>query len=117
MSTSPKLLSSLIGSIYDCVLDPSRWESALGEMVVAMRCHNALLSLTDMRYDRLLLARGVNLQEPWWSEFQKTYFPEAAAHLSRILASWDDPDKPFIVSRNPEMMRGVAYYDKSLGPE
>jgi hypothetical protein len=61
MDVSLKLLSSLIGDIYDCALDPAHWEKALGEMVCLMNCHNALLSLTDMRYDRLLLARGYGM--------------------------------------------------------
>jgi hypothetical protein len=33
MDVSPRLLFGLIGAIYDCALDPSRWEKALGEMV------------------------------------------------------------------------------------
>jgi PAS domain-containing protein len=117
VDVSPKLLSSLIGAIYDCALDPSRWENALGEMVAAMKCHNALLSLTDMRYDRLLLARGFGMNEVWWRAFQDKHVPEAAAQLSAILASWV-PDKPFVMSRHlsPDMMQG-AYLEEGFAQE
>jgi len=96
---SPTLLSALIGAIYDCALDPSGWENALGEMVAALECKNALLSLTDMRYDRLLLTRNFGMNEEWWRSFQDKHVPEVAAQLSAILASWPS-DKPFVISRD-----------------
>jgi hypothetical protein len=95
MEISPALLSALIGVIYDCALDPSRWENALGEMVAALECHNALLSLIDMRHDRLLLARGFGMNQEWWQAFQDKRVPEAAAQLAAIAASW-----PFVMSRD-----------------
>jgi DNA-binding CsgD family transcriptional regulator/PAS domain-containing protein len=118
MEISPALLSALIGVIYDCALDPSRWENALGEMVAALECHNALLSLTDMRHDRLLLARGFGMNQEWWQAFQDKHVPEAAAQLAAIAASWPF-DKPFVMSRDlsPEMMRGAAYIEEGLGAE
>jgi DNA-binding CsgD family transcriptional regulator/PAS domain-containing protein len=113
----PNVLSALIGAIYDCALDPSRWESTLGEMVSALECHNALLSLTDMRHDRLMLARGFGMDEEWWHAFQQKYVPEVAAQLSSIMATWP-VDKPFVMSRDlsPEVMRRSAYIEGGFGP-
>jgi DNA-binding CsgD family transcriptional regulator/PAS domain-containing protein len=118
LDVSPKVISALIGAIYDCALDPSRWENALGEMVAAIECHNALLSLTDMRYDRLLLTRGFGMNQEWWQAFQDKHVPEVAAQLSAILASWP-LDKPFVISRDmsPEMMRGAAYIEEGFAAE
>ena len=98
MVSSKKLCWGLIGAIYDCALDPSRWESALGEIVRAFGCHNALLSLTHMRYDRLLLTRSFGMNEEWWKTFQDKHVPEVAAQLSSIIATWPT-DKPFVMSR------------------
>jgi hypothetical protein len=118
MEIAPAILSALIGAIYDCTLDPSKWESALGEMVAALECHNALLSLTDMLYDRLLLTRGFGMNQAWWQDFQDTHVPEVAAQLSAIIASWP-LDKPFVISRDmtPEMMRGAAYIEDGFAAE
>jgi len=112
----PKTLSALIGAIYDCALDPSRWERTLGEMVSALNCRNALLSLTDMRYDRLMLTRGFGMDATWWHSFQK-YVPEVAAQLSSIMSTWPI-DKPFVMSRDlsPEVMQRSAYIEGGFGP-
>jgi DNA-binding CsgD family transcriptional regulator/PAS domain-containing protein len=115
---SPQAVSELIGSIYDCALDPSRWEKTLGEMVASFGCYNALLSLTDMRYDRLLLTRSFGVNEEWWRAFQDKYVPEVAAQLSSIIASWPT-DRPFIMSRDlaPEMIQRSSYIEGGFGPE
>jgi hypothetical protein len=101
VDASPKLLSALIGAIYDCALDPARWENALGEMVAALDCKNALLSLTDMRYDRLLLTRNFGMNEEWWRSFHDKHIPEVAAQLSTILASWPSAPRPYDHDRDP----------------
>jgi DNA-binding CsgD family transcriptional regulator/PAS domain-containing protein len=113
----PKMVSALIGAIYDCALDPARWEPTLGEMVGALDCHNALLSLTDMRYDRLVLTRGFGMDEAWWHSFQQEHVPEVAAQLSSIMATWPI-DKPFVMSRDlsPEVMRRSAYIEGGFAP-
>jgi DNA-binding CsgD family transcriptional regulator len=118
MDISPKLLSGLIGDIYDCALDPSHWEKTLGEMVTVLNCHNALLSLTDMRYDRLLLTRGYGMNPEWWQAFQDKHVPEVAAQLSAIIASWP-LDKAFVMSRHlsPEMIQGAAYIEEGFADE
>jgi hypothetical protein len=58
---SPQALSDLIGSIYDCALDPSRWDQTLAEVRDALDCQGLMLTLTDMRYDRLLLQKSVGV--------------------------------------------------------
>jgi hypothetical protein len=52
---SPEALSTLIGSIYDCALDPSRWDQTLGEMREALECQNAAIRLNDIRHHRFLI--------------------------------------------------------------
>jgi DNA-binding CsgD family transcriptional regulator/PAS domain-containing protein len=118
MGISSKQLSGLISAIYDCALEPALWETALGNMVSAMECHNALLSLTDMRYDRLLLTRGYGMNQAWWQAFQEKHVPEVAAQLSAIIASWP-LDKAFVISRHlsPDMMQGASYIEEGFAAE
>jgi DNA-binding CsgD family transcriptional regulator/PAS domain-containing protein len=93
---APQTLSSLIGSIYDCVLDPSRWEQTLVDVNVALDCHNAMLTLSDLRHHRLLMHKSVGM-EPYWQEQLKQHVPEVHALLVEPLAS--SPDEPLLVSR------------------
>ena len=118
MDSEQEIVLGLIGAVYDCALDPSRWESALGEIVRAFGCHNALLSLTDMRYDRLLLTRSFGMNEEWWKAFQDKHVPEVAAQLSSIIATWPT-DKPFVMSRDlaPEIVEGSSYIEGGFKAE
>jgi len=118
MDSEQEIVLGLIGAVYDCALDPSRWESALGEIVRAFGCHNALLSLTDMRYDRLLLTRSFGMNEEWWKAFQDKHVPEVAAQLSSIIATWPT-DKPFVTSRDlaPEIVEGSSYIEGGFKAE
>jgi len=46
---SPQALPDLIGSIYDCALDPARWEQTLADVGDALECHILNLSVNDLR--------------------------------------------------------------------
>jgi hypothetical protein len=53
---SATALSDLIGSIYDCVLEPPRWQVTIHAIRRAMNFHNAALSLTSLPSGKHLLA-------------------------------------------------------------
>jgi DNA-binding NarL/FixJ family response regulator len=114
---SPEELSLLIGAIYDCALDPSKWEAVLSQIVSLLDCHNGVLSLTDVRYDRLLIYRTVGITEEWQA-IQEKHVPEINAQLSVALASWPSPDKPFVLARDlpPEYFENSAYVREALRP-
>jgi DNA-binding CsgD family transcriptional regulator/PAS domain-containing protein len=96
---STQALSNLIGSIYDCALDPSRWERTLAEVGDALDCHGTALILTDLRYDRLLLLKTVGI-EPDQIERFLNYIPELHAAISEALASFPWLDEPHVESRH-----------------
>jgi len=96
---SPQALSDLIGSIYDCALDPLRWEQTLADIKGALDCHGIFLSLSDLRYDRLLLHKAVGI-EPYQLERLLKYIPEIHAVISEALASLPSLDEPHVVSRH-----------------
>ena len=58
---SPQALSNLIGSIYDCALDPSRWEETLPNVMDALESHIVTLHLSDLRHDRFLINKTVGM--------------------------------------------------------
>jgi hypothetical protein len=80
-AVSPQVMSELIGSIYDCALDPSRWEQTLSNVMDALDCHALALHLTDLRH-----------QEKDRSRWQSDLGCRSAAH--RPLPPQDcDPQK------------------------
>jgi DNA-binding CsgD family transcriptional regulator len=96
---SRQAFSDLIGSIYDCALDPSRWERTLADVRDALDCHHLALTLTDRRHDRLLLHKGVGVEPCQMDQFSK-HVPEIDATLDGALKSGHSLDEPYVVSRH-----------------
>jgi hypothetical protein len=65
-SLSPQTLSALISEIYDCALDPARWDQTLANLTDAFETQTAALSLTDFRQDRFLIFRTVGIVAADW---------------------------------------------------
>ena len=105
---SPQALSDLIGSIYDCALDPSRWDRTLADVSQALDCFALLLALTDLRHERLLIHKAAGVK-PEQFERLSIYLPEVNAMLGRALASWPSFDEPHVMSRH----LSPAYIEKS----
>src|SRR6266481_7401941 len=92
---SPRALSDLIGSIYDCALDPSRWDQTLADTMDVLECHGLGLTLSDLRHDRLLIHKAVGLEPP-----PLKHVPEIDATLDGALKSGHSLDEPFVISRH-----------------
>jgi hypothetical protein len=56
---SAQCLSNLIGSIYDCALDPSLWEQTLVELRSALNGQEAAIRLSDLSSGRFLIYKAV----------------------------------------------------------
>jgi DNA-binding CsgD family transcriptional regulator/PAS domain-containing protein len=112
-SISPQALSDLIGSIYDCALDPSRWERTLADIKDALDCYGITLTLSDLRYDRLLLQKAAGLEAPALEQLP-IYLPEVNVMLRGALASWPSLDEPHVVSRHfsPAYIETSPYFQE-----
>ncbi len=104
----PQALSDLIGSIYDCALDPARWERTLADLSEALDCFALLLALTDLRHERLLIHKAAGVK-PDQFERLSIYLPEINGMLGGALASWPSFDEPYVMSRH----LSPAYIEKS----
>lgn len=91
-------LSELIGSIYDCALDPARWDDTLAAVASALNCEHAILSLNDIQRDRVLINRSVGW-EPYWLEQRNKHIPEIHEKLTEWLMLQSSLDQPFVASR------------------
>jgi len=105
---SRQAFSDLIGSVYDCALDPSRWEQTLADISEALDCFAPLLALSDLRHDRLLLQKAAGLEAPTLEQLPK-HAAEIHARLRDVLASWPSFDEPYVMSRH----LSPAYIEKS----
>jgi DNA-binding CsgD family transcriptional regulator/PAS domain-containing protein len=105
---SPQALSDLIGSIYDCALDPSRWEQTLAHLSEALDCFALLLALSDLRHERLLLHKCIGVEQ-YQFERLSIYLPEVCAMQRGALASLPSFDEPYVMSRH----LSPAYIEKS----
>ncbi len=88
-------LSDLIGRVYDCALDPSRWESTLTDAKNWLSCQSAVLHLNDVRHDRVLLHKGVGL-DPEWVEQMGPYVPD----MHSLLPAEPVLEEPHVLSRD-----------------
>src|SRR5262249_53081036 len=101
-------LSALIGSIYDCAVDPSRWDQALSDIRDALDCQGLILGLVDLRRHRFLLNKTVGMGPHEMKQLSK-HLPEAQAILGDALASLPSFDEPWVVSRHTR----TAYIETS----
>lgn len=90
---------SLVGSIYDCVLDPTRWDEALGQVAAAFACDMAILSLNDLEKDRILISRSLGWESHWLDERAK-HLPEIHGALNSWLMQQPGLENLFVGSRD-----------------
>ena len=109
-----RALSILIGSIYDCALDPSRWEHALADIKSVLDCQFAVLHLNDLHCNRLLIQRNVGLDPSWMEQFPK-YVPEQ--HV--LLPAQPELDEPHVLSRHltSEVIASSRFVQEWLRPQ
>lgn len=105
-------LSDLIGAIYDCVVEPSRWEQALDRVRRLLECKNCVLSATDMtRGDvRARITIGV---PPSWRQRMSGYGTEIAELYRAVPDLLTRPlAEPFVLRRDvPEaVLHANRYY-------
>jgi DNA-binding CsgD family transcriptional regulator/PAS domain-containing protein len=114
-SVSSRTLSELIGSIYDCALDPDLWQRTLGGIRDALDCQNAHLHLSDLRSNRLLINKIVGFELP---ENATKYLPEAHARLVEFFAAHPSLDEPFVAMRDlpPGYADTSPYFQECIRP-
>jgi DNA-binding CsgD family transcriptional regulator len=115
---SPQALSQLVGSIYDCALDPSRWDRTLADVKDALDCHNAGLYLNDLRLDRFVFSKAVGI-DPHWLGVAAKHASEINAVYAKALASWPSLDRPHVVSRDipADYLEASPYFNEFGKPQ
>ena len=109
---SPEVFSDLIGSIYDCALDPSRWEQTLSGIKDALDSHTAVLNLSDVQRIRPLVMKTAGL-EPRHLPMYFLHVNEVRDLILRCLAR--PLDEAHVASRDlpPGYMDTSPYFQAS----
>lgn len=107
---SQQALSNLIGSIYDCALDPSLWERTLVELRDAVSGRQAAIRLSDVSSGGFLIYKAVGI-DPHWEKEHTKHVSEVHTYLAGIQESSPSFDEPYVVSRRvPRAYRDASRY-------
>lgn len=111
-------LSGLIGSIYDCALDPEIWSETLGNIAARLGCEKALLSLDDLHQSRNLIHRSFGW-EPRWLDERRKHLCEIHCVLNSWSSAKRDGDEPFVASQvlSPQDAEQSSYVQYCLAPQ
>ncbi|MBW9051119.1 helix-turn-helix transcriptional regulator [Rhizobium mesosinicum] len=111
-------LSDLIGMIYDCSIDAAQWDSTLRRMASVLGYDRLLLTLNDLRQDRLLICRSVGWDARWLEERNK-HLPEIHGKLAHWLLHRTSLDGPFVATREipAHELSKSSYYNSCLRPQ
>ena len=116
---SQRRLSELIGEIYDCALDPGRWEPTLAEVAETFDCAVVSLTLNDLRQNRFLINKAAGWQPDLLQLKSERHVGEINARLTEWLTLQSSIDEMFVTSvhLSPEDIRSSAYAEECLKPQ
>ncbi|HEU4969302.1 MAG TPA: helix-turn-helix transcriptional regulator [Sphingomonas sp.] len=115
---SASSFSDLIGTIYDCALDPARWEDVLTCVRRELRFHHSALTLIELRSGAVRLSISSGVSEPWRSRMDD--------YGSEIVEQWGGPHvilthplhEPAVLSRiNPAALATGRYRKEWAEPQ
>jgi DNA-binding CsgD family transcriptional regulator/PAS domain-containing protein len=119
LSADMERLSDLIGAIYDCVLDPGRWEATLDEIRRLLDCANCMLSVVDLRTGALRIQKMIGI-DPAWAARIPDYAPDLVRLYLQVPDFHTRPiDHPFSPWRDVggAALRTCRYYQEWAKPQ
>lgn len=100
MPSEMQRLSDLIGDIYDCVLDPDRWDDTLGDLHRFLDLENCLLYVLDSRSRTFRMQKAVGIEPAQLARMADfaTDVTEGIAHIPDLMTR--PLDEPFAIRRD-----------------
>jgi DNA-binding CsgD family transcriptional regulator len=111
-------MSDLVGMIYDCAIEPSRWPQALAEICRAIECVSGLILLLDLASSQHRFAYTWGLAPDW----EQRYF-EHSEHFTSFYSRAFSRDfcvdgEPLLLSRLMPLVGPVRFvYDAWTEPQ
>jgi DNA-binding CsgD family transcriptional regulator/PAS domain-containing protein len=112
-------LSELIGSIYDCALDPDRWEATLSEVAEAFDCAVVSLTLNDLGNNRFLINKAAGWEPDLLRLKSERHVGEINARLTEWLTLQPTLDEMFVTSvhLSRDYIQNSLYVEECLKPQ
>lgn len=93
-------LSDLIGQIYDCAIEPSRWDGILQRLCGILDCFTCGLGVMDMHRAASRMQKLIGIEPEWAARM-----PEYAEDVANMFSSLPDLstrplDEPFVARRD-----------------
>jgi DNA-binding CsgD family transcriptional regulator len=113
----PQLLSSIVGDIYDCSLDPSAWPIALIRITSILDCAYSAISMTDVLQSK----PRIQMHSPWDVErlqsLESDYGIEGVPGLKEV--AYGDVDSPAstLAMMSEETFHASAFYQEWVKPQ
>jgi DNA-binding CsgD family transcriptional regulator/PAS domain-containing protein len=116
---SHRRLSELIGSIYDCALDPGRWEPTLSEVADTFDCAVVSLTLNDLHENRFLINKAAGWEPGLLRIKSERHVGEINARLTEWLTLQSSIDEMFVTSvhLSPDYVQTSPYAEECLKPQ
>ena len=114
---SAKVVSDLIASIYDCVLDHSRWHATLERINTAVRCKSSILYLFDRPRQTFSMMKITGVDELYWTKVIEKYGPDIQRFAMDDEAAGRSIDEPLLMSQmSRTVVDGSKYVQEVLRP-
>lgn len=116
---SHRRLSELIGAIYDCALDPGRWEGALADVADTFDCAVVSLTLNDLHRNRFLINKAAGWEPELLRLKSERHVGEINARLTEWLSLQTSIDEMFVTSAHlsPDYIQASPYVEECLKPQ
>ena len=105
--------SDLVGAIYDCVLDPGRWQDVMRRIGEATNCHSSSLTVSDLDAPKTMIFKFNGVEPEWRALYKPEYSFDAVNFFRMCLAQPSfDPDVPLVATHimPPEMHENMAVF-------
>ena len=117
--TSFQRISSLIVTLYDCVLDPAKWEGLLSDLCTELHFANAVLAANALPSGATSIFVSVGITPAWLARIND--------HAAEVLRLWGGPDRiqtysldePIVQSHatNRSMWKGNRFFEDWATPQ
>jgi DNA-binding CsgD family transcriptional regulator/PAS domain-containing protein len=116
---SHRRLSELIGSIYDCALDPGLWEPTLSEVAATFDCSVVSLTLNDLQKNRFLINKAAGWEPDLLRLKSERHVGEINARLIEWLRLHSSLDEIFVTSLHlsRDYIEKSVYVEECLKPQ